>query len=517
MKPDMVEQRDRWTRENQRSSFKATSPEATTLKSPDSTTNIEKKDSCFHDNHLFEDKHQERHCSLRRQSLPSLSSTYFKYDACQSSEVSEEGNFLAMALERKMVMPSQECIVSDVVSTLQGLVTPEQDVYPTRDQDLMTTKDKQEEVTHEYVWLKKVENSHIDYKIVKTIYNPCVMQQTTIEVKVKDDGRIVGTDCRLQDVLSDNDKNVVLKLDSSSPIVSFESLDGHMSYFYRLPDQQTQQVFDVVCFSSSSQKTSVIQGMTDHSWELLLEILSAAKHFLKAGESDVTLASEEQSEESISQSLESQQSGQDLPKKCLLVLSTTWLSIIRPLSKSLEIFSAFQSLPEADKDILRKQSTGEATVVRMIANYDKESNSRVYTGIKNHILVCTRTFSRVTKEIGEYRSFFESVNILMNEFDDKLRKDEVFMTILVVLSLLKEKPGVSRLDTINKGRRDFLDLLDKYIKAKIKSGEWTLSYNSMWNLIHRDIDRISNLRLLYENLKVNPAYYTQKSSTTSIK
>ena len=492
MKPEMVELFAK--RRQKKNSSEASTSEIEEPKFSKFSSQTQSSSSGFHVHDLFGED-QVEDCSASRQSLPSFSSTYIKNGAIQqqSPETLEDESLFNIS-----------SFLDEELKTTSKITTPQESTPH-------VVSKSEEEAPHEYVWFKKAENSQINFKIIEISYNPCVMLKTIIEVLVKD-GIIVGTDCSIQDVLSKQDDEPDLKIGLSFTFLSLESLLGRSSYFYRLPAQGDQNVFDVISFCTSTQMTSVLQGMTDHSWKLLLEVLSAAKHLQTTGATEVSLAPQEPQSitESPKELLDKSniKSGKDEGslKKYRLVLCTTWLSVIKPVSKCFDIFSAFQSLPNADKDILRKESALEAAVIHMVANYDKETKSRVYTGIKDHILLCIKI-----KQYQNNQTFFESMNLLMNEFDDNMRKDDVFMSILVALSLLTERPGISRLDITNKGRRDFLDLLDKYIIAKIKSGEWTLSYDSIWNLIHRDIERISNLKLLYENLTVNPASFSQKS------
>jgi hypothetical protein len=95
---------------------------------------------------------------------------------------------------------------------------------------------------------------------------------------------------------------------------------------------------------------------------------------------------------------------------------------------------------------------------------------------------------------------YNSYLSLIEDFLTVLRKDPFVMTILCMLCLFKERSGVVSREEIRRERTLFTELLDKYIDCRIKSRDWDVNKESIWNNIHRAMSHISSLKSLYENV-----------------
>lgn len=445
----------------------------------------------------------------QEQSLENTGSSALK--KCFSSEIQPLPSFLSTYLKYEPYVETQQdesCCNQDSQGTLFDLMMIDRNPHylPNSDMDghLSITEDKSMgdvdeystqlcEATHEYVWLKRCEGSRIHYLVVDIDYNPCVILKTTIEVIVTD-GIILGTNCSLQDVLVDQSEyNPHAQVNFDPSVITFECIDNRFLQFRRLSPTDAfaiEDQFTVECFCLDSPLVCKMEGMNESSWTLLREVVEAARYLQRTGASDVVLVDDSY------YSMTSELSGKKT--RVRLALSTSWLSVIKPVAKSFEIFSCFRSLPEADKIILRKESAMEAAIIHMISNYDKEFKSRVYIGIMGHLKLCVRT-----KQFEHFHSFFTAMDLLMNDFDETLRRDEVVMSLLTLSCLLKSRFGVKSLDILVQNRRKCFDILDKYIRAKLASCEWTLNYTEIWDVIYKNISRIHSLKTVYENLSVS--------------
>ena len=98
---------------------------------------------------------------------------------------------------------------------------------------------------------------------------------------------------------------------------------------------------------------------------------------------------------------------------------------------------------------------------------------------------------------------FYAFTKLVEEFDDCLRQDAIVVNIMSCLCVFKERSGVISRNIIRRERSLYIDLLDRYIKAKVRGREWiNVSIDSVWNQVHRMMAQVSTLKSLFENLSL---------------
>ena len=73
---------------------------------------------------------------------------------------------------------------------------------------------------------------------------------------------------------------------------------------------------------------------------------------------------------------------------------------------------------------------------------------------------------------------------LLNVFPDYLRTDAYLVSLICVIFLFRDCPGISNSQIIEEERSYYIQLLDIYVKAKIKSKEWKDSYDVVCKSIH---------------------------------
>ena len=97
-------------------------------------------------------------------------------------------------------------------------------------------------------------------------------------------------------------------------------------------------------------------------------------------------------------------------------------------------------------------------------------------------------------------ALYDSYMRFIGDFYDFIRWDPVIMSILSVLCLFKERVGISNRDAIQRERTLFMELLDKYIRAKVEV-HWTgCTVQGIWDHIHNKMVHVSSIKSLFENV-----------------
>jgi hypothetical protein len=154
--------------------------------------------------------------------------------------------------------------------------------------------------------------------------------------------------------------------------------------------------------------------------------------------------------------------------------------------------SLLKQLEGRDKCILITCCCFEVAVILRIAIM-KPNTFAIYFAVNDEVLIIPK-LRRFQKMFTD--KFIESLHTLVNTMDDYPRRDEVLVAIMCALSLFTERPGISentRL-VVREQRSLFLELLKKYVYAKIESRHWICSFDDIWNKMLRDISRFQYLR-----------------------
>jgi hypothetical protein len=359
-------------------------------------------------------------------------------------------------------------------------------------------------VSHPHIWLKSVTGSSLEYNSVLMDMIPAVFIKIVLEIKVKD-GMVLHTNQTLRDLIITNNNSSVQFYSDSETLIDFKSRDGHQTVFTLLEnDDFTKETFDVEVKTSSSVIKSFMMNMTQDLWWRLNQVISCGSSLRNIFYTTVSTSSNMLTPTGIIIPHEVEQdvltastsNASTITKR--LTLNFSWQTILKPVFESFEQLCFFKSLPIADQDILRRESSTEVTLVQMFATCDKASESFVFNGLRNHLLLGVQI-----KTFEVDKPFYHGLRTLFLEADDILRKDEVVTTILCILCLFKDRVGVSCKTLIQQERSLYFKLLDNYIRAKTNSNDWITPYDVIWERIHRDLDRVASQRILFENLSVD--------------
>ena len=335
-------------------------------------------------------------------------------------------------------------------------------------------------VHHEFVWLRSAPNSNIEYRVIDLQSTPYVDYRVVIQVKVED-GVVVGTGCSWTDIMNkgSDDSDLMNNLSDKTCMFLEKSTDHRTSFRKRLQNTST---FDVEIFSSISKMKIILESMNNSLWKKLSQVIDAAVILRDVLYFKCAMSSS---------------SAEDSTWKQIEIVGG-WATFVLPIFKVTQLFQSYRSLSENQQLSLTQIATTEIVFTQFAAFYDKSTNSLAHATLKNHLLVCNNMIS--FKKIVKSETFIDQLVKFMSAFEDFLRKDEVFMTITSLLFLFKESTDNSNNILIPQERTLLLELLDKYIKAKVQSKEWITSYEVTWKLVKEKITGISYLKSIMENL-----------------
>jgi hypothetical protein len=350
-------------------------------------------------------------------------------------------------------------------------------------------ENKREDRDNSIVFVKTPVGSGLVYQVRELVSIPCCLVKGVVEVEASN-GIIKGTDCLIDTLVRE-------QMDWESPPVNTMQVTLLSRYqektlFTRNVVHCDQVSISRVNLTERSQTIqSTMTGMTQQFFHRLQEVVTAAKRFHKTFEF----------KHELSKSL--QGSVNDNPSKIRLNLTVSWETIVKAVTRAFDAVSFLDYLKKTDREILQREAIPETVCLQRVANYDSHSNSVVHYGINNHLLVNVKfeIFEKVADDQNYFRLFYK----IVTEFDNVLRKDEFVMTILCILTLLKERHGMSEVGIllVREERTLFLDLLDKYITGNIISGEWTSKCDLIWNRIHTQMTKVSDLKTLFENVALS--------------
>lgn len=164
-----------------------------------------------------------------------------------------------------------------------------------------------------------------------------------------------------------------------------------------------------------------------------------------------------------------------------------------------------------DQDILRKESMVEVGGIQSAHTFDRQEGCFVHYALQNQVLVCAHVDQY--KLNATYEVVHEPTVRLMADFHDFVRKDVLITSIVSVLFLFQERSGISCHDVVREERALYLMLLQKYISAKCKAGDWILPPDVVWDHIHEKMDHMSKYKEAFCNMQL--ASLSTSSSSSS--
>ena len=363
-------------------------------------------------------------------------------------------------------------------------------IYEVNAREQQRNFEKSKTMENQYMAVTPSHSCNLIYNALDLDFITFIFARAVIEIAVKN-GIVVGTSLAFDDLVTGiQDVNTCNIDDDMKSYVTHKLRDGYQTSFHVRSDNLNQKVFDVEIFSCSTPIISIIRDMNWNLWDRLRKTVSAAFLFQR-GCNATSFSLSSSTENSITA---------DSEYEMKTVSVTAYLTTVVKTIVNLFDIMFPEELVEADKVILRREASMETLTILMVFNYDRTKDAVALHSLENQLILWAKT--QVFKTIGADDIILDKYRSLMSEFQDVLRKDEIVMTLLCMLVLFKERSGLSNRELVQRERTFFVSLLDKYIAAKIRSNDWIIPYDVIWDFIHRDMARVSSVKSLIENLNL---------------
>jgi hypothetical protein len=330
------------------------------------------------------------------------------------------------------------------------------------------------------VWLRRSAGSIIDFRMLSVEKVACLSTQIEIEVVVKD-GVVFGTKCLYDDLF----KSVppVKSVDKNTEgTIFFESRFGSLifrklMYHYRI----SMDTFDVEVVSLSRDSRIIMESMTDVLWTKLQDMITASLYFNNCTKVRYHLPPNSEQLNAVN--------GITEYKKIFLTVGME--NVAKYVTAGVETFDFYRSLPLEDQIILTKEGVVGVSFLFLLLLYDKKQNCKIHTAFEDQLEI--HASLDILREEPLAIPIADCFRIVSSSMYDFLQKDHFVIYLFVLLFFFQAHAGLSFPDVIYKERIMFFNILAKYIRGKIKAGEWKESYDDIWNNITSMKPHISSL------------------------
>lgn len=343
-----------------------------------------------------------------------------------------------------------------------------------------------EEMYREDFYVMRAPSSTVQYKVIGMKVIPSYSWQIMVEVPVKD-GVIVGTNCVFNRLLEN--RLTLATVSSESSLVLESRFNDTLFRKDSEPTSTSNDSFNVEVTDLNSGLKIILQSMTDNHWDRLKRVVMASKCFLQCSEAQHYLPeSESMTVPSIA--------GETVQRRLILLSNTENYS--KPITSGVEAFDAYQSLPLEDQLILLKDGVVEVGLVLTLLEYDSTSNTFIATCLDGHLLFCVHLDN--FKEDATAEPLYQLLSKVYSEFFNFLHKDVFLIHLLAVIVFFRTREGLSSPEIIERERLLFMEILEKYIEAKVRSGHWKTSVEDICYNIHHLMKQVKTVNSVYTEL-----------------
>jgi len=259
------------------------------------------------------------------------------------------------------------------------------------------------------------------------------------------------------------------------------------------PCNETIQTFAVQVDFKSDFKSMRMEVMTESLWTCLQQAIGISERIFQEiipVQHYLVNQTDETNEINYFDSL-------DVKKRLVLVMDIYYKRKIA--MNMFEYMTFVQRLPIEDQIILIKEMLYSDIID--LHTQDRETYAYSRTAVGNHLMFHWHLNS--FEGTDEYKKVFKTL------FDctlDVLRFDPFVITLLIIIYFFQVRPGLTCSEEIYEEQIKYVQLLDIYITAKIKSGLWTsTSYKQAWLNIKLIIEQLNGMKPLFTQIyKKNP-------------
>ena len=313
------------------------------------------------------------------------------------------------------------------------------------------------------VWLEKREGSNLDFEIINVSTIPSQKYQVQFQLKnqYSDVGKVN------YDISVYNNQTLVWQ-------------DNEAMHIFHRDLQSVVNIYSTCSSNYSSFMTMEI--MTDDHWQRLKEILAFAQLYHKLPWIDYSTAK--------------------CPETLKTVNTLTFAeeTCSKTITQLIESLNFFPYLGLEDQIIILKESFEPLAILLATHLYDRKNECFMVPAFGGKLTFC-RSINKYLSYSIEYGLEMHEFQInLTNKFNDYLLKDIFIISILCILCILEDRPGLSCEYFFENERRLYLELLDIYIKGKLSSKDWPLDQYFVWENINFVTKEASRYKLLRRKL-----------------
>ena len=257
--------------------------------------------------------------------------------------------------------------------------------------------------------------------------------------------------------------------------------------------REASSIFNVHVTSISKKESSIIimESLNDDHWIRLKDLISFATIFHQFTHLDHEVTTNPYSSDQLFQN------SNEPRYTCILYMSVDRGCDV--VSRAIESLSFFSKLSIEDQFIILKDSFILICCLMYNHKYDNETESYVTTALNGKLSYCIHKDRLKLQSANEYA---EKLDQFYNSFRDKffefLRTDFLLISILSILCVLQENPGLSCTDLLETERKYYCEILDAYIRAKVISNEWVLDVDVIWRNIHETFYQVSKYPTIFK-------------------
>ena len=262
---------------------------------------------------------------------------------------------------------------------------------------------------------------------------------------------------------------------SSSTHFSFHSYRGN----YTISERDTNG--RLMIWKPSNMRNTIVDSLTEEEMFRLRELSSISKAI-----------------ESLL-NVEVKEDRRIFTDKKVLSLTLKCYNTSTAVAKMCNMINSFSYLNRLDQMIILKESSSEIILLRDALTFSREHEACMTPFFGGMLVFGIRYI-----ELASTPHLFPLYNAwqcFIHDFEDYLRLDQIVMSLLVMLRLFQDRPGLREKDVVTREREIYLQIFQKYVAAKIASGECkTASPSEVWSLIYRKLEEVGRMKPLFENL-----------------
>ena len=328
-------------------------------------------------------------------------------------------------------------------------------------------------------WLMRSPSSNIQYKLIAMKTIPGYSWQIMIEVPLKN-GVIVGTNCVFQELL---ENKLSLSTISSETCLLLQNRYHDNDIMLRI---NTRNSFDIQVIEMNSNSKITLESMTENHWDRLKQIVMASGCFHQCSQAMHYLPDSDPLPESVANETVNRR----------LILSCSIENYTKPITAGVEAFTTFQSLPLEDQLILLKEGIAEVGLILSILEYNSVSNTFVGTCVQGNLLFCVHMDNLREAKTAAQESYQLHLRVY-SEFFHFLQRDILLISLLAAIAFFKAREGLSCPEIIEKERLVYMKIVEKYIEAKVKVGQWKTSVEEVRDNIKNLMSQVENVNSIY--------------------